>query len=314
MTIKKTTGETKKIPISKKSVLCKPTEELIDGKCKVKCKKDQTRNKATGRCKKPVNTTKCKPTEELINGKCKVKCKKDQTRNKATGRCKKMTDTAKCKPTEELINGKCKVKCKEDQTRNKATGRCKKMVNTETNKTYNKSVSKKMVVGESANNEFENSIKNRVDILEEQMGEIKSEHNHWKEQMGEIKSEHNHWKEQMGEIKNHNRYNNHFLPSPPPPFVGNSADNRIINAHERAAPATISIVRNITPTPIYPLRDSTLSPKQHPVNRVRKIKSLMKLNNNHSNTKKGHPKTHKKNRVQRRLIKRINNMIVAKSL
>jgi hypothetical protein len=101
----------------------KPTQELIDGKCKEKCKENQTRNITTGRCiliknanktvKKASNpksqtppknkSIKCKkPTQEIIDGKCKEKCKENQTRNSATGRCV-LNKTVKNKPVKTPI-------------------------------------------------------------------------------------------------------------------------------------------------------------------------------------------------------------------
>jgi hypothetical protein len=74
-------------------------------------------------------TKKCRSNQELINGKCLVKCKNDQIRNPETGRCKKNAKTLKCRPNQEIINGKCLVKCKKDQMRNPETGRCKKSIN-----------------------------------------------------------------------------------------------------------------------------------------------------------------------------------------
>jgi len=73
-----------------------------------------------------IKTKKCRSNQELIDGKCRVKCKDDQIRNSKTGRCKK---TLKCRPNQEIINGKCRVKCKKDQMRNPTTGRCKKSIN-----------------------------------------------------------------------------------------------------------------------------------------------------------------------------------------
>jgi len=77
----------------------------------------------------PNKTKKCpRDNQELVDGKCRVKCREGQIRNPLTGRCIK-NKTVKCpRSDQELINGKCYVKCKPNQTRNPETGRCKKTI------------------------------------------------------------------------------------------------------------------------------------------------------------------------------------------
>lgn len=84
--------------------------------CKPINKVHQTQNNITKKCPKP--------DQELVDGKCRKKCNKNQTRNVITGRCN-INKTVKChKPDQELIDGKCRKKCNENQTRNIITGRC----------------------------------------------------------------------------------------------------------------------------------------------------------------------------------------------
>ena len=80
---------------------------------------------------KTKQTKKCpRENQELIDGKCRVRCKEDQIRNPITGRCIKNRKTIKCpRSDQELINGRCYVKCKPNQLRNPDTGRCKKSIN-----------------------------------------------------------------------------------------------------------------------------------------------------------------------------------------
>jgi hypothetical protein len=74
------------VPEIQEEVRCPPGKELnAFGKCVKKCKRNQSRNPITQRCKKS-----CKNGTELTDeGKCRKKCKPDQERNPETGRCRK---------------------------------------------------------------------------------------------------------------------------------------------------------------------------------------------------------------------------------
>jgi len=78
---------------------------------------------------KPTKQSKkCQDNQELIDGKCRVKCNENQTRHLLTRRCRKNTDIVNCKdPNQELIDGKCRLKCNENQRRNPLTRRCRKI-------------------------------------------------------------------------------------------------------------------------------------------------------------------------------------------
>ena len=82
---------------------CKDVEEMIEGKCLVKCKDGKVR--VANIC-----TRVCKDGEELVGDKCLVKCTDGKTR--VGDIC-----TLVCKNGDELVGDKCLVKCTDGKTR-----------------------------------------------------------------------------------------------------------------------------------------------------------------------------------------------------
>lgn len=93
---------------------------------------------------------KCKSGYELINGKCKKSCSKDQKRDSKTLRCrsiKRKSPTKKshisCKEGYELINGTCRKDCRSDQYRDLVTLNCRKITKAPRKKAPKKSPKRK---------------------------------------------------------------------------------------------------------------------------------------------------------------------------
>ena len=89
---------------------CKDGEEMIEGKCLVKCTDGQTRVGVV--CTTPTSSTLiiCKEDEEKVGDKCLVKCVDGQTRVGVV--CKLV-----CKSDEDPVGGKCLVKCEDGKVR-----------------------------------------------------------------------------------------------------------------------------------------------------------------------------------------------------
>ena len=89
---------------------CKDGEEMIDGKCLVKCTDGKTRVGVV--CTTPTSSTLliCKDDEEKVGDKCLIKCTDGQTRVGVV--CKLV-----CKSDEDPVDGKCLVKCEDGKVR-----------------------------------------------------------------------------------------------------------------------------------------------------------------------------------------------------
>ena len=92
------------------SLQCNDGEEMIEGKCLVKCADGQTR--VADICTTPTSSTLliCKDDEEKVGDKCLIKCTDGQTRVGVV--CKLV-----CKDGEEMIGDKCLVKCEDGKVR-----------------------------------------------------------------------------------------------------------------------------------------------------------------------------------------------------
>ena len=89
---------------------CKEGEEMIEGKCLVKCTDGQTRVGVV--CTTPTSSTLliCKDDEDKVGDKCLVKCTDGKTRVGVV--CKLV-----CKDGEDPVDGKCLVKCEDGKVR-----------------------------------------------------------------------------------------------------------------------------------------------------------------------------------------------------
>ena len=71
-------------------IVCKSDEDLVSGKCLVKCDDGKVRGLFDNVCKTPVdfNGVECKSDEELYLGKCLVKCADNKVRGILNTECK----------------------------------------------------------------------------------------------------------------------------------------------------------------------------------------------------------------------------------
>jgi hypothetical protein len=99
------------------SLQCKDGEEMIEGKCLIKCTDGQTRVGVV--CTTPTGSTVvvCKDGEEMIEGKCLVKCTDGKTRVGVVCTTPTGSTVVVCKDGEEMIEGKCLIKCTDGKVR-----------------------------------------------------------------------------------------------------------------------------------------------------------------------------------------------------
>lgn len=116
---------------------CKSDEEMIEGKCVIKCQDGKVL--VAGICTTPapvvavppgdqpglpgVNTNSggCLPGQEIYNGICVLKCSSNFVRNPVNGLCQSPqmvgTDTVLCAVGQELVGTTCVAKCQDGYTR-----------------------------------------------------------------------------------------------------------------------------------------------------------------------------------------------------
>jgi hypothetical protein len=97
-------------PASPAIITCATGEDLVEGKCLIKCSDGQTR--VAKICTNPSTPASpaiitCATGEDLVEGKCLIKCLDGQTR---------VGNICGCLTGTELIDGKCLIKCQGGQT------------------------------------------------------------------------------------------------------------------------------------------------------------------------------------------------------